>query len=351
MKSQQPNAGIDRPIDDTLTHRSLIVVGIVVSTIILLVLFWYVVDVLLLVFASILIAILLRAPADWVAQRTPVTGGWSLAVVILLIVTAVGLGGWLFGANVADQAGQLVNRLPALVTTVQERVQQYDWLVEHLRPRRLLGSESQFIGRGLSAISTTFGALANIAIILLMAVFFAAQPRLYVQGLLRLLPHHHRPRTHQVLSEIGHILRRWLIGQLLLMLMVAVLTTIGLWLLGVQFALALGILSGLLTFIPYLGPVLSVIPAALVALAQGPALAGYVVLLYVGVQILQAPVEPIVQQRAVFLPPALVIIAQVISGVLLGPLGVMLATPLAAAALVATRSLYVEDVLGDNLAS
>lgn len=351
MKSQLPHAGSNRSIDDTLAHRSLIVVGIVVSTVVLLVLFWYVVDVLLLVFAAILIAILLRAPADWVARRTPLTGGWSLAIVILLIVTAVGLGGWLFGANVADQAGQLVNRLPALVTTVQERVQQYDWLVEHLRPRRLLGSESQFIGRGLSAISTTFGALANIAIILLMAVFFAAQPKLYVQGLLRLLPHPHRPRTHQVLNEIGHILRRWLIGQLLLMLMVAVLTTIGLWLLGVQFALALGILSGLLTFIPYLGPVLSVIPAALVALAQGPALAGYVVLLYVGVQILQAPVEPIVQQRAVFLPPALVIIAQVISGVLLGPLGVMLATPLAAAALVATRSLYVEDVLGDNFAS
>lgn len=332
----------------SLTHQSLIVVGIVAATITLIILFWYIVDVLMLVFGAALLAIVLRAPTDWLTRRTFLAPAWSLTIVLVTLVALLTLGAALFGNAVADQVAQLVRQLPEIAGNILERLERYAWLIQRVRPEGGFGGESEFIGRGLRAVTTTFGAIAGFGIAILMAVFFAAQPDLYVRGFLRLIPVQRRERTHEVLSAVGHTLRRWLVGQLFLMLIVAVLTTVGLWFLGIQFALALGMLAGLLTFIPYLGPILSVIPAGLVALAESPLLAGYVVLLYVGVQSIEGMLEPIVQQRAVYLPPVLLLFAQVVLGILVGALGVVLATPLAAAAMVVVNLVYVEDVLGDR---
>lgn len=129
---------------------------------------------------------------------------------------------------------------------------------------------------------------------------------------------------------------------------VAVATGIGLSLLGVQFPIALAVIAGLFSFVPYAGPILGAIPAVLVGLAESPLVAGCVALLYVGVQVVQAPLEPIVQQRAASIAPVLILFSQVVFGVLIGGLGVMFATPLTAAAVVWVRMLYVEDVLGDT---
>lgn len=330
------------------TRWSLTAVGIAGATVVFVVLLWYIVDVLLLVFAAVLLALLFRAPADWLARRTPLSPGGSLTVALLALAVLVGLVAWLFGHVVADQAEQLARRLPEIVRSVQERMARYDWAMEYLRPEKILNGEPEFIGKGLRAVTTTFGAVANLGIVLLMAVFLAAQPALYVDGMVRLVPIPRRRRAREVLDAAGHTLRRWLVGQLVLMLVVAVLTSIGLWALGVPFALALGLLAGLLTFVPYLGPILALVPAALVALSEGTLLAAYAVALYVGVQIVEGLLEPIVQQRAVYLPPVLLIFAQVVLGILIGPLGVVLATPLAAAAMVAVNLIYVEDVLGDR---
>lgn len=330
------------------TRWSLTAVGIAGAAVVFVVLLWYIVDVLLLVFAAVLLASLFRAPADWLARRTPLSPGGSLTVALLALAVLVGLVAWLFGHVVADQAEQLARRLPEIVRSVQERMARYDWAMEYLRPEKILNGEPEFIGKGLRAVTTTFGAVANLGIVLLMAVFLAAQPALYVDGMVRLVPIPRRRRAREVLDAAGHTLRRWLVGQLVLMLVVAVLTSIGLWALGVPFALALGLLAGLLTFVPYLGPILALVPAALVALSEGTLLAAYVVALYIGVQIVEGLLEPLVQQRAVYLPPALLIFAQIVLGILIGPLGVVLATPLAAAAMVAVNLIYVEDVLGDR---
>ena len=330
------------------TRWSLTAVGIAVATVVLIVLLWYIVDVLLLVFAAVLLSLLFRAPADWLARHTPLSPGWSLAVALVVLAVLVGLVGWLFGHVIAEQAQQLTRRLPEIAASVQDRLARYNWAMDYLRPEQILDGKSEFIGKGLRAVSTTFGAVANVGIVLLMAVFFAVQPRLYVNGLVRLVPIPRRQRAHEVLGAAGHTLRRWLVGQLVLMAVVTILTSIGLWALGVPFPIALGLLAGLLTFVPYLGPILGLVPAALVALSEGPLLAAYVVALYVGVQIIEGLLEPIVQQRAVYLPPVLLIFAQVVLGILVGPLGVVLATPLAAAAMVVVNLIYVEDVLGDR---
>lgn len=332
------------------TRWSLTAVGIAVATVVLVVLLWYIVDVLLLVFAAVLLALLFRAPADWLARRTPLSPGGSLTIALLALAVLVGLVAWLFGHVVADQAEQLARRLPEILRSAQERMARYDWAMEYLRPEKILNGETEFIGKGLRAVTTTFGAVANLGIVLLMAVFLAAQPALYVDGVVRLVPIPRRRRAREVLDAAGRTLRRWLVGQLVLMLVVAVLTSIGLWALGVPYPLALGLLAGLLTFVPYLGPILALVPAALVALSEGTLLAAYVVGLYIGVQVVEGLLEPIVQQRAVYLPPVLLIFAQVVLGILIGPLGVVLATPLAAAAMVAVNLIYVEDVLGDRAA-
>lgn len=343
----EPGKLPDRTEDRALTHQSLLIIGIFASTVILLVLIWYLIDVLLLVFAAVLLAILLRTPADWVAAHTRLSPGWALAVVILGIVALFGAAGWLFGSSVAEQTAQLTRQIPEAVDNIRDRFEKYQWITRQIRPQELLKESAEFLGKGFRVISTTFGAIVGFFLVIIIGVFFAIQPDLYIRGFVQLVPPPKRKRSAEVLTAVGRIMRWWLLGQLLLMLAVGVMTGVGLWLLGVPLALVLGVLAGLLTFVPYIGPILSAIPAVLVALSESGLLAGYVVLLYAGVQAIEGNLlEPIVQQKAVYLPPALVLLAQIVLGVLVGALGVMLATPLAAALMVAVNMLYVEDVLG-----
>jgi predicted PurR-regulated permease PerM len=154
-----------------------------------------------------------------------------------------------------------------------------------------------------------------------------------------------------VLYEIGHVLRRWLVGQSALAVGVALITGTGLALLGAPFPVALALLAGLMEFVPYIGPFVAAIPAILVGFAEGPQLALWIAALFLAVQILESYVlAPLVQHKAVHLPPAVVLFSQVLMGVVVGGLGVAVATPLAAAVMVAVSMLYVEDALGDKSA-
>jgi predicted PurR-regulated permease PerM len=136
------------------------------------------------------------------------------------------------------------------------------------------------------------------------------------------------------------------------MLIIAVATSLGLALLGVPLALVLGIIAGLLDFIPYIGPIMAGVPAVMLALSDSPTQALYVVLLFVGLQILEGYVVlPLIERRTVSLPPALTISMQVLLGSLFGLSGIALATPLAAVVTVLVAMLYVQDVLGDPVST
>ena len=344
---------MDQPERKDTAQRALVYVGVAVAVAILLVLIWYAVDVVLLAFIGVLLAILLRAPADWLAQRTGMREGLALALVgLTLLALAAGLA-VLFGRGVAVEALQLVERLPEIVQTMKDRVQQHELGARAVAFAEasgvLAGGEVQFLGRGLGLLGSTFGAMANLIIVVFFAAFMAAQPRLYVDGLLALAPRRRRARLRAVLAEIGHVLRRWIVGQALLALAVGLLTGIGLGLLGAPFAVALGLIAGLMEFIPYIGPFVAAIPAILVGFAEGPQLALWIGLLFLFIQSLESYLlAPLVQHRAVHLPPAVVLFAQVLMGVIVGALGVAVATPLAAALMVAISMLYVQDVLGDK---
>ncbi|MGE3707077.1 MAG: AI-2E family transporter, partial [Vicinamibacterales bacterium] len=167
----------------------------------------------------------------------------------------------------------------------------------------------------------------------------------YRGGVRRQLPPAAHPGFDEVSRELGRVLRWWLVGKLLSMSIVGVMTTVGLWLLGVPLALVFGLLAAALTFVPNIGPVLSVVPPALLALVDEPRVAAYVLGLYLGIQTVESyAITPIIQRRTVSLPPALTITAQVALGLLVGALGVAVATPLTAAAMTVVRVLYLERV-------
>jgi predicted PurR-regulated permease PerM len=277
-------------------------------------------------------------------------------VVGAVLIALIAGGGTLFGKAIGSQALELTKQVPEVIETIKEELRSHEWTGLLLD---LSGAEEQqsgqglsFLGKGMSLIGSTFGALGNVVIVVFIATFLAAQPQVYVEGLLSLVALKRRTRVRKVLETIGHVLERWLVGQAFLMLLVALATGAGLFFLGVPLALPLAILAGLLEFVPYFGPILAGVPAVLIAFSQGPDVAVKVIVLYVLVQsVLGYLVEPFVQHKAVYLPPAIIIFSQILLGLLVGGIGLAVATPLAAAAMVAVNMLYVEDVLGDKSAA
>jgi len=338
---------------DTAQH-ALVYVGIGVTVVVLLVLLWYAIDVFLLLFIGIFVAVLLRAPADWLAARTGWSEGLTLGLVVFVLVALLAGGGFLFGRTVVDQSWQLTQQLPKVIDKAQERLRRTEYGKQVVEATEAPPPEAsaQMVGKGLRLAGSTFAAFGSFVVVLFLGIFLAWQPQAYAEGFARLFPQRRRKRVREVLEAIGHVLKRWLVGQMVLMTIVGTLTGIGLALLGVPFALPLALFAGLSEFVPYVGPIVAAIPAVLVGFAEGPQLALWVAGLYLAIQSIESYVlTPLIQHRAVFLPPALLLFSQVVLGVTAGPLGVIVATPLAAAGLVAVNKLYVEDVLGDKSVS
>jgi predicted PurR-regulated permease PerM len=193
------------------------------------------------------------------------------------------------------------------------------------------------------------GGLTNLLIVLIVGLYLAVEPGVYLRGFLRLVPPRRRPRTREILLAVAHALRQWLLGQLLAMAVIGLASGLGLWLLGVPYAAVLGLVAALFAFVPNIGPILGLIPALLVAAGVSAWHPAYVLALYAAIQTLESYLlTPVIQRRAVDLPPGLLIVVQVAMGLAAGVLGLLLATPLAAAAMVVVRMAYVEDVLGDR---
>lgn len=309
---------------------------------------WYLRDLVLLVFAAILFAIALRALAAVVMQATGLGDDFSLIVSAVVVALAVGLFFAVLGAQLQAQLIQLRDQLPELLSPLESWLGVRnigDWLAD--RAEAVI-SETTLISRlaGLSGWAVTL--LGNTVLIVVAGFYIALRPRLYLDGLLLIFPPELRGRGAQTLEVLGAALRRWLLGQVVAMLAVGSLTFLGLWALGIESALALGFIAGILEFIPFLGPVLAAAPAVAMALALDSATAVWVVALYIAIQQIEGNVlGPLIQQRAVALPPAVTLFALLAFGILFGPLGVLLAAPLAVVCLIAVKQLWVHDALGE----
>ncbi|HEX3131043.1 MAG TPA: AI-2E family transporter [Thermoanaerobaculia bacterium] len=217
-------------------------------------------------------------------------------------------------------------------------------------PRTISGLVGAISGYLMSFLSSTVAVLTGVILILFLSIYIGMEPDLYKRGLLHLVPHRMRGRADEVLTAIGITLRKWLVTQLVAMVVIGVVTTIALTLLGIKAALPLGIIAGLLEFIPMAGPILSGIPAVAMGFLDSPQKALFVTLVYVGIQFFENHfLIPILMKEGVDLPPVLTLIGLAVMGVVFGFLGVLVAVPLLAAVMVAVKLLYVEGVVGDEV--
>jgi predicted PurR-regulated permease PerM len=204
--------------------------------------------------------------------------------------------------------------------------------------------------RFFAVFSSTLAVLAGLILILAISIYVAIDPGQYHAGLMHLFPHRARRRAGEVLSAIATTLRRWLVTQLIAMVVIGVVTTLALLLIDVRAAVALGVIAGLLEFIPLVGPILSAVPAVAMALLDSPEKALWVMVAYIAIQQAENHILiPLLMKEGVDIPPVLTILAQAAFAIVLGFLGLLVAVPIVGAVLVAVKLLYVEDVVGDEV--
>ena len=293
---------------------------------------WRLMNLAMLLFGSVLIAIGLRAGSLWFARSARIGTAGGLAVVVTLSLAALGAALWFFGSVAADQVDELTKQIPAGVDIL------IHWLRSLPYGQLALDKARNATATGATgwAGATLAGAASSIAqglgyavLCFVVAVYLAAQPELYRKLCLRLAPADDRVRMKRLLDETNDILKRWLLGQLVVMVAIGVLSAIGLWALGIEAAIALGLVGGLLTFIPFVGAILAAAPAILVALTESPVQAVLVLLLFIGVHFVEGNfITPLVQAEVVALPPVVSLVSTVAFTILFGPSGVLLAVPL-----------------------
>lgn len=309
---------------------------------------WQVSQVLLLVFAGVVVATILLSIADLFSRWTPLSRRWGLRLGILLFIALVAGVPLLFGVRVTGELDNLVRSIPDLIDNAGRQLG-----IEDLSAQVngvWSGAWQDSIFSSLAGYtSNVVGILTSVVLVLFGGIFLALDAQTYREGALKLVPSRQRDNVRDVMSEAGQALRLWLLGQLLAMLVVGGVTAAGLMLLGVPSALALGILAGLLEFIPFLGPILAYGVALLVALTIDFNMVIWVTVLYVVLQQVESNIlVPLIQKRTVELPPALGLFALVAISSLFGPLGLLLGIPLTVVALVAVKHLYIRDVLNEE---
>ena len=305
---------------------------------------------------TVLFSIILSAPVNYLHRRG-LGRTWGMLAVISALAGAL----WLFGLAVIPaveaQSSQLVAAFPALLDealALFNRVQGFFGLGARVS---LDGESFSEVGRQVltgGAVSTAAGVGLTVAtaislgLVVLIATFYMViRPEPWVEGFVSLFPAGWRQRTREVLSELYQTVQRWFIGQLTAMTFIAVFWAISLSVIGVPFALLLGIFSGLISFVPYLGATIAVVLPVLLALISEPFTVVYVILAFIVIQQIEGNIlQPVLMSRAVDLHPALVIFAILTMGTLFGIVGVFVAVPLVAALQVLVRELWVSRMDG-----
>jgi predicted PurR-regulated permease PerM len=320
---------------------------------------WLARDVLFIAFFALLVASFLSIFVEPLHDRGIRRSISAPAVLLtmLAILAGVFLLTW---PTLRDQISVIQQQLPPAIDSAQRWFEEQvaavvgtfgqDGAAMEQRLRRSFSSElSGLLGGTLPMLNTAIGAITGVALVLVAGMFIAVAPRTYMRGIIVLIPRSHRRRAGEVLPQAGTAMVQWMKGTAIGMLIVGMMSWLGLWLIGVPAALALGLLAGLLEFIPYVGPALSFVPATVVALAVSPEKALWVIGLYCIVQGLESNVVmPLLMKRMVELPPALTLLFQAVMATLFGFLGLLLAVPILATAKILVQELYVEGVADEH---
>ncbi|MGE0549749.1 MAG: AI-2E family transporter [Kofleriaceae bacterium] len=301
---------------------------------------------LLLAFAGVLFGTALRGLAAWLAAKLGWRVGWSLAACIGGIAVIATVAALWIAPRIDDQLAELTTALQHAYDRVRQEASG-----SQLGRRLVSGSADleqglAYLSRAAGLLMSVVGAVIAIVFVVVFALYFAGAPDPYRRGVVRLVPPAHRARAQEVIDALGVMLRRWVLGRLVSMTAVGTTISLGLWIGGIPLPITLGLLSGLLGFIPNIGAIVAAVPAILLAFTVSPMHAVYVLVLSVAVNFADGyGLTPLIEKRAVSTPAALVMVSQLVFGALWGLLGVTLATPLLACLLVLVRMLYVEDMI------
>lgn len=325
--------------------RALIFVAVAVLPFLI----WYLFGVVLIAIGAIILAMLLRLGAQpfvrWLSLPEPL----ALAISGVVILCVIGGTGYLFGTRITSEFQDVSQRALSATAEIHHRLEGSSWgkfLLDHFS-----GSDVSVTGvlSGLLKISSRF--LEGLVIMVISAVYLAAQPRHYRDGLIWLFP----PRAHahaaRIIDGIGEALRLWLLGQLIEMVLIGALSMLAVWLIGVPSPLALGLIAGIGEFIPYVGPLLAAVPALLVALTTSPQATLWTAVAYLIIHQIEGNiVAPLVQRRMVSIPPATMLLGIVTITYLFGATAIIFAAPIVVVIFAGVTLLYVQDTLGERTA-
>ena len=307
-------------------------------------------NLLMLAFGAGLGAIVIHAVAEAGRDHLRLPRKPALFAAILMVLASLGFLVWLFGVAFRDQVNLLVTALPGLLHQLA------GWAGQSAVGARLVAAvEAAFGG---SRIAQDAGGLVqgageivlNALLVLIGAIFFAADPKLYERGFLYLIPPRHRPAMEDALFDVGETLRLWLKAQLIQMASMGVLVGLGLWLGGVPSAAALGLLTGLSEFVPYIGPIAAMLPALGLAATVGTHQILWTLGTFAVVRLVQTNlVTPFVTARVVAIPPAVALFAIIGIGYVFGIFGLFFSAALLVVIYTLIRSLYLREVLGEDI--
>src|SRR5690625_4729663 len=365
------------PPANVIARYTFVVLGILILSLLI----WVIKDALLTAFGGVILAAIFLGMTKGLQKFLPLSHGLALLTVGVLVVVVTLLFGMLFGPQISREFDQLVVQLPERFTELRETISEWpggEQVMEEVTnngggqpgsdgPSDSGDTQNGGTGDAMNSITeempadasnvilrggaTLIDVLTTIGLVFIVGIYFAINPQLYKKGLLLLVPEEKEERISDVLETSGRALWLWLKGQLIAMAFVGVILTVGLMIIGVPLALVLGIIGGLLEFIPFIGPFLSAVPILLLALSVDTPTAFFAVILLLIVQQLEGNViTPLVQQQMLHLPPSVVILGIMAFGLIFGVAGLILATPLAVVVMVMVGMLYVQDVLGKEVA-
>lgn len=337
------------PIDG-LSQKVIKVSSIVILMVLITLLILYGFKILLLIVAGLLFSIFFRGIAYRLREWFPINEVISLFLAFILFAAVIFTASTLLYPSVSKQMKSLQKEIPMAIEKGKTKLQGNmvgDFILK--RSNKMLDGQSNMQEKVMGFFNSVFGVLGDMYVIFFLGMFFTAQPSIYRNAIVTLFPIPKREKAESVLLTIAYTLKRWLMGKLLSMFIVGVLTTVGLSFIGIPMALTLGIFAAIITFIPNFGPLLSFIPAGLLASVEGMDQLLYTALLYVGIQALESNLlDPMIQKRMISFPIAAILIAQVLLAVFTGALGVILAVPIVAIVMVLVKMLYIEDILKDK---
>ena len=329
---------------------------------------WEIRGTLMLIFAASILVVFFTMPIRLFMRRFEMSRFLAIILSVIGFFVLVGLVGLLILPTIVREFGTLATEtIPTGIEQATE-VLNSETLIEEfpfLEPiltdfeisneliNQVVSQVTEALGRLGGTVLPVVGGVAStilsVLIIFFLSMYLLAEPELYVNGIITLTPKWYRERMLVILQRIDSTLRAWLSVTGVSMIVVAVLTGLGLGALGIQEWLALGVLAGVMSFIPNFGPIVAVIPSVVVAIVQAPQNIIWTIVIIYGVSFIQSQVvSPVLASERMNMPPILVLLGQIIFGFFFGFLGLMLAVPLSACVAVLVDEIYVKDVLGDR---